>query len=56
MSTIAVSQNRYARREEKASLLERIRKYFAENADTINSGLLMMNGNASPYLLYRSMK
>ena len=56
MSTMAVSQNRYAGREEKASLMERIRKYFAENAETINAGLLMMNGNVSPYLLYRTMK
>lgn len=56
MSTIIASQNRYAGREEKASLMERIRKYFAENAETISSGLFMLNGNATPYLLYRSMK
>ncbi|HJD48328.1 MAG TPA: hypothetical protein H9909_15930 [Candidatus Mediterraneibacter norfolkensis] len=56
MSTIAVSQKGYAGREEKTSLMERIRKYFTENAEMINAGLLMMNGNVSPYLLYRAMR
>lgn len=57
MSTIAVSQNGYIRNEEKkVSLKERMRKYFEENGATITAGLLMMNGSASPYTLYRMMK
>ena len=40
MSTMAVSQNRYAGREEKASLMERIRKYFAEMQKRSMQGFL----------------
>lgn len=56
MSTVAVSQNRYAGREEKVSLMERFRKYFAENAEMINAGFLMMHGSVSPYLMYREIR
>lgn len=53
MSTITAGQRDYVRREEKLSLKERLKKYYEENADIINSGILFMNGNVSPYLMYR---
>lgn len=59
MSTITVNKNNYAvkeNRENRVSLKERLRNYFAENAETIAAGLLFMNGSTTPYTLYRSMR
>ena len=59
MSTITVNKNNYAvkeNRENRVSLKERLRNYLAENAETITSGLLFMNGSTTPYTLYRSMR
>ena len=54
MSTVALNKNAYAgERRERVSLKERVKKYFAENAATITAGLLMLNGSASAYDVYR---
>ena len=54
MSTIALNKNAYeGERKERVSLKERMRKYFTENAATITAGLLMLNGSASAYDVYR---
>ena len=59
MSTITVNKNNYAvkeNRENRVSLKERLRNYFAENAETITAGRLFMNGSTTLYTLYRSMR
>ena len=59
MSTITVNKNNYAvkeNRENRVSLKERLRNYFAENAETIAAGLLFRNGSTTPYTRYRSMR
>lgn len=54
MSTVALNKNAYAgERKERVSLRERMKKYFAENAATITAGIMLMNGNASAYDVYR---
>lgn len=40
----------------KKSMKEAIRNYFRENATIIAGGLLLMNGNATAYHLYRMTK
>ena len=55
MSTATVRVNNYTNttvRERKVSLIERVRKYLAENK--VISGLAFTSGNASIYNLYRS--
>ena len=57
MSTATVRVNNYTNttvRERKVSLIERVRKYLAENKDIIISGLAFTSGNASIYNRYRS--
>lgn len=57
MSTIALNNRAYVTgNNKKGSLKERIKNYFEENAGTICSGLLMMNGNANALDLYRLLK
>ena len=59
MSTITVNKNNYAvkeNHEKRVSIKERLRNYYAENAETITAGLLFMNGSTTPYTLYRSMR
>ena len=59
MNTATVRVNNYTNttvRERKVSLIERVRKYLAENKDIIISGLAFTSGNASIYNLYRSAR
>ena len=56
MSTAAVSGREYAKRSERVSLKERMRKYFEENAAVLTSGLIMLSGGGNTYNLYRMMK
>lgn len=56
MSTIAINKNSYAVREERVSLIERMKRFFAENQKMITSGLLLINGNTGAFQMYGLMK
>ena len=56
MNTVAVNGTKEYEKEavsRKDSLTERFFRYFGENARTIAMGMLLMNGNASIYNMYR---
>ena len=56
MNTVAVNRTKEYEKEvvsRKDSLTERLLRYFGENARTIAMGMLLMNGNASIYNMYR---
>lgn len=56
MNTVAVNGTKEYEKEvvsRKDSLTERFLRYFGENARTIAMGMLLMNGNASIYNMYR---
>ena len=56
MNTVAVNGTKEYEKEvvsRKDSLTERFFRYFGENARNIAMGMLLMNGNASIYNMYR---
>lgn len=56
MNTVAVNGTKEYEKEvvsRKDSLTERFFRYFGKNARTIAMGMLLMNGNASIYNMYR---
>lgn len=56
MNTLAMNEEKYTVGSNKVSVMDRVKNYFRDNAETIIDAINLMNGNYSSYVYYKTVK